>query len=31
MSEEPIESGKKVGPPKNRVDGLIKALRPGPG
>lgn len=28
MSEEPIEHGKKVGPPKNRVDGLIKALRP---
>ncbi|GAB34030.1 decaprenyl-phosphate phosphoribosyltransferase [Gordonia otitidis] len=28
MSEEPIEHDKKVGPPKNRVDGLIKALRP---
>ncbi|MFT3901391.1 MAG: decaprenyl-phosphate phosphoribosyltransferase [Gordonia sp. (in: high G+C Gram-positive bacteria)] len=28
MSEEPIETGKVVGPPKNLATGLIKAIRP---
>ncbi|MGV9825150.1 MULTISPECIES: decaprenyl-phosphate phosphoribosyltransferase [unclassified Gordonia (in: high G+C Gram-positive bacteria)] len=28
MSEEPIEHGKVLGPPKNLAEGLIKALRP---
>lgn len=28
MSEEPIEHGKVLGPPKNLTSGLIKAVRP---
>ncbi|GED96325.1 decaprenyl-phosphate phosphoribosyltransferase [Gordonia crocea] len=28
MSEEPIESGKVLGPPKNLATGLVKAIRP---
>ncbi|QKT05864.1 decaprenyl-phosphate phosphoribosyltransferase [Gordonia sp. X0973] len=28
MSEEPIEHGKVVGPPKNLATGLVKAIRP---
>lgn len=28
MSEEPIEHGPQLGPPKNLASGLVKALRP---